>query len=60
LIGQQNVKNMNQKANAVEEEPGPLLEENKEDIISKYKELGAKCDYVIEKIAKKRKKQETK
>jgi len=47
---------MAQKAHIIEEELAEEShEENKENIIGKYKELNAKCDYIIEKIAKKKK-----
>jgi hypothetical protein len=47
---------MAQKAQIIEEELAEEShEENKENIIGKYKELGLKCDSIIEKIAKKKK-----
>lgn len=47
---------MAQKAQIIEEEAvEESHEENKENIMCKYKELNLKCDSIIEKIAKKKK-----
>lgn len=49
---------MSQKAQLLKEFANSL-EDKKENIIEKYKELDAKCDSIIEKIAKKKKKEES-